>query len=289
VPLRPVSELGLVDITDVPARDGNRTATRRDSARTRTSRSQPPRRDSRDDHQTSTRSDRSEDARASRRGKSAGSGRASKNLAREPELTSPAKSPSGRAAKRLAPSESRAKRTPRLTRNAPVPAVDSGRAGSNTSASPSEASQRRSPRGPTGASSTRNDQSKVSGAKARPSAKPRRTSPGTVARSRRSGNTSKPASDTGSGAAARSATVRNPRRSNSATGEQRRATPAPRRTPRRARINANRASRGTQRSREAQTVGPTKPLSTAKIGVSVFLTAGLVAAGVVFARLALHR
>ncbi len=270
MPLRPVSELGLVDITDVPARDGNRTATRRRPAGTRRSPSQPARSDSRDDHQTSTRSDGSERARASRTGKPDAGRRASKNLTRRaPEPASPANSPSGRAAKRLAPSQSRAERTPKLARKAPAPAVDparkSSRARSNTSASQSEASKRQSARGHTSTPSPRSDQGK------------------------RSRITSKPATDTGSGAATRSATARTPKRSNSSTGPPRPATPVRGRTSGGARIKTNPASRETQRSQDPQRVGPTKPLSTAKIGISVLLTASLVTGGLLFARAARQR
>ena len=213
MPLRPVSELGLVDITDVPGRDGTRTASRRRSAPTSRSPSRPPRDNSRDDHQTSTRSDRSEGARAS---------------------------------------------TPKLARKAQAPAVDStgksNRARSNTSARPSETSKRRSARGPKSAPSARNEQSKVR-----------------------------------SGAATRSATARSPKRSNSSTAAPRRATPVRQRTSGGTRIKSNPASRDTQRSRGAQRAVPMKPLSAAKIGISVLLAATLVTGGLLFARAALHR
>lgn len=63
MPLRPVSELGLVDITDLPVRDRSRVANRGRSTGARRS-SQPPRGDSVNDHPRAQRRGRAEGARA---------------------------------------------------------------------------------------------------------------------------------------------------------------------------------------------------------------------------------
>lgn len=105
MPLRPVSELGLVEITDVPARGGNRTATSRRSTRAHRSQSQSVPRDSASDHQRQGRGNRSKGAHASRQRKPAVRGTASKTLADAPQTSAPAKSRSTGAPKRVAPSQ----------------------------------------------------------------------------------------------------------------------------------------------------------------------------------------
>lgn len=234
MPLRPVSELGLVDITDVPARAGNRTEARRHSTHTSRSPKQPVRSDAPNDDQKATRSDRSKRAPAPpQRNTDADASRASKNLARAPE--------------------------------------------------------RQGARGPRRAPSTRSGHSKVASTQARPSTKPRRASASTTTSSERSRSTSKAATDTRSGAAARTATTRTPKRSPGSTRRPQGVTRVRRQTAITPRTKANPASRETQRSRNARTLDQTKLPSAAKIGVSVLMTAGLVAAGLVFARAALQR
>jgi hypothetical protein len=118
VPLRPVSELGLVDITDVPERDRNRAASRRHSTRARTS------------------------LRASTKRKPAASRNASKTLAGAPQTSAPAKSRSTGAAKRREPS-----RSVQSVRTEQIKIADDGQPRLNTkprrkSASPATSSQR---------------------------------------------------------------------------------------------------------------------------------------------------
>jgi hypothetical protein len=125
VPLRPVSELGLVDITEVPARD--RTATPRVSTRARTSPSQPVRNDppSGNEKKTMTRG-RSESERASRGRKPDPARRASKDLAGPPQADPSAKGRSAAPAKRRDRAESPRASTPKSDRKAPATAGRSG-------------------------------------------------------------------------------------------------------------------------------------------------------------------
>src|SRR6185312_12212013 len=124
VPLRPVSELGLVDITDVPARD-TRTATRSRSTRGRSHPPQPLRSNSANDRQVEAEVDRPQGARASTQ--------------REPDA--------GRRA-----SKSRAGSTSKRGSKATATAEDSGdksnRARSSTATKPGTTSERRSTRKP---------------------------------------------------------------------------------------------------------------------------------------------
>ena len=96
MPLRPVSELGLVDITDVPARDGKGAATPRHSTRARRNPSRPLSRDSANDHQRQTRGDRSKGARRATHAKPAAGRTGSKTFAGTPRTAAPAPAPAKR-------------------------------------------------------------------------------------------------------------------------------------------------------------------------------------------------
>jgi hypothetical protein len=89
VPLRPVSELGLVDITEVPARDGDLTEYRRRSTPAPKRPSQPLRSDPANDHQPEARGARS---RGSKPGKPDAGRRASQRPVGASQHAAPAKS-----------------------------------------------------------------------------------------------------------------------------------------------------------------------------------------------------
>ena len=126
MPLRPVSELGLVEITDVPARDDNRTASPSHSTRARRSPSQPLRGGSAEGHQPKARSDRSERAGDSTRRKLDAPRRASKRLAGTAQGSAPEKSRRATGAKRPDPSQSRAASTPKLASTAAATTENAG-------------------------------------------------------------------------------------------------------------------------------------------------------------------
>jgi hypothetical protein len=150
MPLRPVSELGLVDITDVPPRGGNRTATRSRSTHARSRPSQPLRSDSANDRPTETRNRPREAARASTRRKSDAGRRTSKSLAVAPQPSAPGKSGRSGVAKRHEPRQSRATSAPKLGSAAPATAENSGgksnRARSSTTSSERSRSRSRAAR-----------------------------------------------------------------------------------------------------------------------------------------------
>ena len=149
MPLRPVSELGLVDITDVPAREGNRTATR--------SRSTP----------------------ASSRMKPDAGRRAAKGQGGAPRPSALGNSGRSGAAKRPEPSQTRGASTPKPRSRAPATAKNSGgksnRAKSSTASTPtSERSGSRS-KPARGASSVRGTRSATTGSPKRPNGSASRT------------------------------------------------------------------------------------------------------------------
>jgi hypothetical protein len=80
VPLRPVSELGLVDLTDLASRDAGETATRRPPTRARSTRSQSPRRGPNKDRRREQTVDQSERRPASTTGRGQARARSSKRL-----------------------------------------------------------------------------------------------------------------------------------------------------------------------------------------------------------------
>jgi hypothetical protein len=262
VPLRPVSELGLVDITDVPARDGNRAASRRHSTRARKRQTQPLPRDSANDHQVHARGDRSKGARASTQRKPAAGRRASKTLAAAPQTSAPAKSRSTGAAERLEPS--RTPSTPKRASTAPATPKNSG------------------------GRSNRSRSIKVADAQVHSKSQPRRTSASTATSSERSRSRSKAATNNGSGDAAPSATRRGPKRSNRPGSAPRRVTTVGQQTSAGLRTKGSDDSRKVQRSRNGRR-DQTKPPLAAKIGISVLMGASLVAGGLLLARAALQR
>jgi len=292
VPLRPVSELGLVEITDVPAR-GNRTAIRGQSTRARSRPSKPLRGDSANDRQVEARDDRPQSARASTQRKPDAGRRTSKSLAAGSQPSAPGKSRRSGASKRLEPSQSRAPSTPKLARTAAATAENSGGksklARSSTATDLGSTSERRSARRPRNVPSTRTDQMNVVDAPGRGSSTPRRMS-ATTTDSARSRNRSKAVSDTGSGGATRSATTRTPKRpSGSSAGTTRGATTARRQNSAGSRTTRNAASRDRHRSRNGPRPNQPKPSSGAKIGIYALAGASLVAGGLLLARAALHR
>jgi hypothetical protein len=290
VPLRPVSELGLVDLTDVPAREGNRTATRSRSTRARRSPSPPLRSNSANDRQAEARADRPEGAPASTRRKPAADRRASKSLAGSAQPSAAAKGCRGGAAKRLEPSQSRAATARKIGSTAPVKAEDSGgksnRARSSTAMKLGNTSERDTRR-PKNAESTRSDQIRRADADAHLSREPRRVSASTTSPARSRGR-SKPARDTGSGGATRSATGTR-KQPNDSASTPRRATNVRRQAPAGSRSKGDHAPREVQRSRNGRGPERMKPPFAAKVGISVLMGAGLVAGGLLFARAAHHR
>jgi hypothetical protein len=264
VPLRPVSELGLVDITEVPAR-GTRTATRSHSTPARSHPSQPLRSNSANDPQVEAEGDRPQGRRASTQ--------------RKPDAGL-------QAAKSRAASTSKRGSTP------PATAEDSGgksnRARSSNATKPGTTSERRSARRPRNAPPTRADQTKGADAQARPSSKPRGPSASTT-NSERSRSRSAAATDTGSGGATRRATTRTPKRPNDSASRTRGATAARRQTTAASRGKRNAASWDGHRSRNGQRPDQTKPSSAAKVGIYALAGASLVAGGLLFARAALRR
>jgi hypothetical protein len=264
VPLRPVSELGLVDITDVPAR-GTRTATRSHSTRARSHPSQPLRSNSANDRQVEAEVDRPQGTRESTQ--------------RKPDA-------GRRAAKSQAASTS--KRASTAPATAEDPGGKSNRARSSNATKPGATSERRSARRPRNAPSKRADQTKGADAQARASRKPRRTSASATS-SERSQSRSKAAKDTGSAGATRTATTRTPKRPNGSGGRTRGAPTARRQTSPMPRTKRNAASRDRHRSRSGMRPDQTKPSSAAKIGIYALAGASLVAGGLLFARSALHR
>ena len=107
MPLRPVSELGLVDITDVPPRGGKAAAAPRDSTRARQSPSPPRSRDSKG-------------PRAATRGKPAAGRTTSKTLADALATPTPAKRRSTGAAKRREPSATKSTSPRRVSASTPT-------------------------------------------------------------------------------------------------------------------------------------------------------------------------
>lgn len=155
MPLRPVSELGLVEITDVPAREGNRTATR--------SRSTP----------ASTR-------------RKPGAGRRGRSPDGAPEPSAPGNRGRSGAAKRLEPSQSRGAGTPRPGSRAPATARNSGgksnRAKSSTASTPSSERSHSPSKPARDARSGRGTRSATTGGPKRPTGSASRTRGATTAR-----------------------------------------------------------------------------------------------------------
>jgi hypothetical protein len=263
VPLRPVSELGLVDITDVPAR-GTRTATRSRSTRARSHPSQPRRSNPANNRQVEAEVERPRGTRAS----------------------TPRKPDAGRRA-----AKSRAASASKRGVTAPATAEDSGgksnRPRSSDAPKPGTTSERRSARRPRNAPSTRAEETKGVDAQARPVSKPRRPSARST-NSERSRSRSANARDTGSGGTTRSAT-RTPKRPNDFANRTRGATAARGQATAGPRGKRTAASRDGHRSRNGLRHGQTKPSSAAKVGIYALAGASLVAGGLLFARAALHR
>jgi hypothetical protein len=264
VPLRPVSELGLVEITDVPAR-GNRTESRGRSTRARSHPQQPLRSKSANDRQVQAEVDRPQGGRASTQ--------------RKPDA--------GRQA-----AKSRAASVPKRGSTAPATAEDPGgksnRARSRTAANLGAASERRSARRPRNAAATRTDRTKGADDQPRAKSKPPRPSASTT-NAERSRGRSKAARDPGSGGSARSASTRTPKRSNDSPSRTRGATTARRQPSAGSRTMRTAASRDRHRSQNAPRPHRPKPTSGAKIGIYALAGASLVAGGLLFARAALHR
>lgn len=149
MPLRPVSELGLVEITDVPTRDDKRTATRSHSTRARRSPSQPLRGGPTKGHQPKARSDRSKGAGDSTRRKPDADRRASKRLAGTASPSAPEKGRRATGRKRPAPSQSRAASTPKPASTLAATAENAGgksnRARSSTTTSSERSHSRAKP------------------------------------------------------------------------------------------------------------------------------------------------
>lgn len=263
MPLRPVSELGLVDITDVPAR-GTRTATRSQSTRARSHPSQPLRSNSANDRQVEAEVDRPPGTRASTQ--------------RKPD-------PGRRAAK------SRAASTPKRGSTTPATPEDPGgksnRARSSSATNLGARSVRRSSRRPRNAPSTGADRTKGADPEVRLDSKPGRSGVSTTKADRSRGRP-KADRETGSDGTTRSATTRTPKRPNHSPSRAHGATTA-RRATAGARSKRNAASRDEHRSRNGLRPDQTKPSSAAKVGIYALAGASLVAGGLLFARAALHR
>ena len=264
MPLRPVSELGLVDITDVPAR-GAGTATRNRSTRALSRPSQPLRTNSANDRQVEAEVDRPREARASTQ--------------RKPD-----------AGRRAAKSQggSRAKRGSTAPSTAEGSDGKSSRARLSTPAESGVTSERRGARRPRNAPSTRANQTKRADAQARPSSKERRASASTTNLERSRGR-SKAATDAGSGGTTPSATTRTPKRPSGSASRTRGATTARRQTTAGSPSRRHAALGDKHRSRSGLRPAPGKPSSAAKVGVYALAGASLVGAGLLFARAALHR
>jgi hypothetical protein len=143
VPLRPVSELGLVDITDVPARDGAPNGMRRHSTRACRNPSQPLRSDSVNDDKTETKGERSGTAPALTRRKPDANPRASKRLAGADQPAAAAKRRSTGEATRL---ERQAGRRLKLANAAPPRNVTSKRGDQNGSGAADRTATTRTPK-----------------------------------------------------------------------------------------------------------------------------------------------
>ena len=156
MPLRPVSELGLVDITDVPAREGNRTAT--------PSRSTP----------------------ASTRTKPGAGHRAAKSPAGAPKPSAVGNSGRSGAAKRPEPSQSRGASTAKPGSRAPAIAKNSGgnsnRSKSSTASTRSSERSRSQAKPARDAGSGRGTRSGTAGSPKRPNGSASRTRGTTTAR-----------------------------------------------------------------------------------------------------------
>lgn len=150
--LRPVSELGLVEITDVPARDGDRNGTSRESTHARRSPSQPRGNDSPNARKTATKGDRSRSAGASTPSKPDAGRRASQRVAGAAQPSTAAKSRGVGAAKPRERFQSPAADTSKLGNTAVATAEVPGRARGRlvadgvTGAAPRTASPRTSKR-----------------------------------------------------------------------------------------------------------------------------------------------
>jgi hypothetical protein len=293
VPLRPVSELGLVDITDVPARDGTQTSTRRHSAGSRRTPSRAPRSDSSNQHRGERRGDRPEDGGASTRTRPHAGRRASKNLAGPDQTSARATSPSASPATGHRPSRTRAASTSKLAGIPPAPTKDadakSKRARSRTSRKLGTTSERGTARTPRSTARTRTDQIKRANGQAHLITKPRGMNESTAMSSKRSRSRSGTATDNGSGDSTRSATTHAPKRSKSSGSATPRGPTARRRSSAGSGTKGNSASRQTPRSRNGRVRDQTKPSSAVKIGISALMGASLVASGLLLARVALRR
>lgn len=151
MPLRPVSELGLVEITDVPARN-----------------------------------DRPQGARASTRRKPDTGRRAPKSRGGGAEPSAPGKSQRSGPAKRLEPSQSRGASTPKPGSRAPATAKNSGgksnRAKSSTASTPSSERSHSPSKPARDARSGRGTRSATTGTPKRPTGSASRTRGATTAR-----------------------------------------------------------------------------------------------------------